>query len=166
MIDKVSVQRFEGTPLSDDARSAIVKSGKIAPAHVVEGADPIADLLDPKSTTPNLIRLLGDLTDPSGLGYSLGISCVRSGHHDDSAGYGGHCAGRSVDVTEINGTRVPDNPAEAKQFVLNAITKDPYVGRIGVGPALVNDADIGRAAKSAHIQVFLDGASHVHVGAK
>jgi hypothetical protein len=165
-IAKVAPRHSGGTPLSDDARSAIVKSGKIAPAHVVEGADPIADLLDPKVTTPDLVRLLGDLTDPNGLGYSVGISCVRSGHHDDSAGYGGHWAGQSADVTEINGEQVPQNPGDTKQFLLNAIAKDPFIARIGLGPALVDDADIKRAAKAAHVQVFLDGASHVHLGAK
>jgi hypothetical protein len=157
-----------GDPLSDAARSAIVNSGRIKPAHVDKGCDPIADLLDPKVTMPNLIRLLGELTDPNGLGYSLGLSCVRSGHHDDSGGSGGHWEGLSVDVTVINGNHVPENLASAKQLVLDAIKKEPLVSNIGLPPRLFHDEDIARAKQVPHpnILVFKDTASHVHLGAR
>lgn len=113
-----------------------------------------ADIMDPATTSTNLIALLIDCVKYS----AIEITAVRSDHHDD--GPHGHAGGFAADgwyIVGLPGTFIDNVSVGCEQAV-----KSPWCRQLGLAGEAWSDAP---RSLQDNAKVFEDsGADHVHFG--
>ena len=125
------------------------------------------DLLSPDITKTELIALLVDvLASISGGAYFIGVTAVKTDHHDDSAlGEYTHFNGYCIDCWPFDMTTndyVPVDSDDMKNF-LEAAAKSKWLFQIGLAGAAYNPQCLVWAGSTAFHD---DGADHIHFGAQ
>lgn len=114
----------------------------------------------------DLILALDRITAPGlkgGLSHKIYISSLCHDHGDDSElGPHSHYAGWAVDIAEIDGVIVGDNPT-TRAFVRECLADNRFVTKVGTIGALASDPTLQAIAAAHNCELFEDEGTGAHV---